>query len=110
MGSTARSSKRQSGGRKTQKAAKRGRFSRGSRAEVMHGNKDRTSGGLSKCDLAYNKHGRIVSRAKASLARKQKHLAKAGYSATKGKFGYIRIKPTSGKKTRKSKKSRKSRK
>jgi len=66
----------------------------------MHGTKDRTTGGLSKKDLMYNKYGRIVSRTKVHLAKKQQHLKKAGYSAKKGKFGYIRIKPTKGKHTR----------
>ncbi len=52
----------------------------------------------------YNKHGRIVSRAKVALARKQQHLKKAGYSAKKGKFGYIRIEPATGKRTRRHRK------
>jgi hypothetical protein len=79
--------------------------SRGSRAEVMHGNKDCTTGGLTKKDLMYNKHGRIVSRKKHGLAKKQKHLEAAGYSAKKGKFGYIRIPKTM--KTRKAKHGKK---
>lgn len=77
------------------------------RARVMHGALQRTSGGLTKKDLKYNKHGRIVSIRKSRLANKQQHLRKAGFGAKKGKWGYIRIKPTSGKKTRKSRKSRK---
>ena len=38
----------------------------GSRAQVMHGNADHTSGGLKKGDLKYNKSGRIVSRKKSA--------------------------------------------
>ena len=79
--------------------------SRGSRAEVMHGNKDCTTGGLTKKDLMYNKHGRIVSRRKHGLAKKQKHLEEAGYSAKKGKFGFVRIPKTS--KTHKAKRGKK---
>jgi hypothetical protein len=36
----------------------------GSRAKVMHGVAEKTSGGLTKADLMYNKGGRIVSRKK----------------------------------------------
>lgn len=59
----------------------------GSRAEVMHGTAKHTSGGLTKKDLKYNKHGRIVSR-KASDAGKKalKRLEAAGYKARKGAF------------------------
>lgn len=81
----------------------------GSPAQVMHGTAEMTSGGVTKAGWMYNKHGRIVSRARHSLAKKQKHLENAGYSAKKGKFGYIRITPS--KHTRKSRKgSRKQRK
>ena len=38
----------------------------GSRAQVMHGTADHTSGGLKKGDLKYNKSGRIVSRKKSA--------------------------------------------
>jgi hypothetical protein len=64
----------------------------GSRAEVMHGTAKRTSGGLKKSDLKYNKWGSIVSRKKSSLARSQKHLEKAGWTAKKGKFGAVCMK------------------
>ncbi len=59
----------------------------GSRTEVMHGKAHHTSGGLTRKDLKYNKHGRIVSR-KASAAGKKalKRLEKAGYKARKGTF------------------------
>jgi len=63
----------------------------GSRAEVMHGTAKKTSGGLTKKDLKYNKWGEIVSKKKAELAKKQKHLEKAGWTAKKGKFGAVRI-------------------
>ena len=38
----------------------------GSRAQVMHGTAEKTSGGLTKSDLKYNKYGRIVSRKKSA--------------------------------------------
>jgi hypothetical protein len=59
----------------------------GSRTQVMNGNAHHTSGGLTRKDLKYNKHGRIVSR-KASEAGKKalKRLEKAGYKARKGTF------------------------
>ncbi len=44
-----------------------GRMARvGSRAQVMHGTAQKTSGGLTKADLKYNKWGRIVSRKKSA--------------------------------------------
>ncbi len=79
------------GGRKTRKnnAAAAGGAIRaiGTRAEVMHGTAHHTSGGLTRKDLKYNKHGRIVSR-KASEAGKKalKRLERAGYKARKGHF------------------------
>lgn len=78
----------------------------GSRAQVMHGTAKKTSGGLTKKDLMYNKQGEIVSRAKAKLARAQKHLRKAGWTAKKGQFGAIRMKFYKGSesKTRKGRK------
>ena len=63
----------------------------GSRAEVMHGNAMKTSGGLVKKNLKYNKNGRIVSRKKSSQAKKQDHLGKAGYATVPGKFGAVKI-------------------
>ena len=62
----------------------------GTRAQVMHGNADHTSGGLTKTDLKYNKHGRIVSRKKSEKAKKDKRLRKAGYFTQKGKFGFVK--------------------
>ena len=68
----------------------------GSRAQVMHGTADHTSGGLTKKDLKMNKWGRIVSRKKSTMAKKTRRLEKAGYKAKKGAFGVV--------KTRKAKK------
>ena len=62
----------------------------GSRAQVMHGTADHTSGGLKKGDLKYNKYGRSVSRKKSQKAKKEKRLEKAGYKTRKGKFGAIK--------------------
>jgi len=75
----------------------------GSRAQVWHGNADHTSGGLKKKDLVMNKHGRIVSKAKSSTAKKEKRLEKAGFFTKKGKFGYV--KKEGSRKSRKSKKA-----
>lgn len=71
----------------------------GSRAQVMHGTAHHTSGGLTKRDLKYNKHGRIVSAKKSAKAKKEKRLEKAGYKTKKGKFGFVKV----DKKTRKNK-------
>ena len=45
----------------------------GSRAQVMHGTAKKTSGGLLKKDLAYNKSGSIVSKKKSLLAKKSEN-------------------------------------
>jgi len=37
-----------------------------------------------------NKHGRIVSKKKYYTAKKEMRLEKHGYSAKKGKFGYVK--------------------
>jgi hypothetical protein len=58
----------------------------GTRAEVMHGTARHTSGGLTKKDLKYNKHGRIVSVKMSNRAKKEKRLEKAGFKPSKGKF------------------------
>ncbi len=58
----------------------------GTRAEVMHGTARHTSGGLTKKDLKYNKHGRIVSVKMSNRAKKEKRLEKAGFKPVKGKF------------------------
>jgi hypothetical protein len=63
----------------------------GSRAQVMHGTAYKTSGGLTKKDLFQNKNGRIVSRKKHELAKKEKRLLKAGYGTKKGHFGAVKL-------------------
>ena len=63
----------------------------GSRAQVMHGTAYKTSGGLTKKDLFQNKNGRIVSRKKHELAKKEKRLLKAGYGTRKGHFGAVKL-------------------
>ena len=62
----------------------------GSRAQVMHGKAKQTGGGLKKKDLKYNKQGKIVSKKKSQLAKKENRLQKAGYITKKGQFGAIR--------------------
>jgi len=64
---------------------------RGTRAQVMHGTAMRTSGGLTKKQLMYNKHGRIVSRRKHFSAKREQRLRKHGYGAQKGHFGPVRL-------------------
>ena len=66
----------------------------GSRAEVMHGKAMRTSGGLTKKELKYNKQGRIVSKKKSQIAKQGKRLEKAGYKTKKGEFGSFYVSPT----------------
>lgn len=46
----------------------------GSRAKVMHGWAEMTSGGLRKTDLMYNKAGRIVSKKKHTTMRRKMDL------------------------------------
>tara|TARA_B110000971_G_scaffold171787_1_gene176598 strand:+ start:120 stop:599 length:480 start_codon:yes stop_codon:yes gene_type:complete len=53
----------------------------------MHGNAKKTSGGLTKSQLKYNKQGKIVSRKASALAKKNNRLVKAGYKTQKGVFG-----------------------
>ena len=60
---------------------------RGTRAQVMHGTALKTPGGLTKSQLKYNKQGRIVSKKKSAIAKKDNRLVKAGYKTTKGEFG-----------------------
>ena len=63
----------------------------GSRAEVMHGSAYKTSGGLKKHELKYNKHGKIVSRAKSSKGKTLlKRLTDKGFFTRKGKFGFVK--------------------
>lgn len=74
----------------------------GSRQQVWNGTAYKTSGGLKKADLFMNKWGRIVSEKKHITAKKEMRLKKFGYTAKKGKFGYVKIKA----KNNKSKKSK----
>lgn len=62
----------------------------GSRAEVYHGTAKKTSGGLMKEHLVKNNSGRIVSKRKSDLAKKEKRLEKAGWTVEKGKFGAVK--------------------
>jgi len=63
----------------------------GSRAQVMHGTAYKTSGNLKKKDLKYNKHKKIVSRAKSAKGPQMlKRLHNKGYFTRKGKFGFVR--------------------
>ena len=82
----------------------------GSRAQVFHGNADKTSGGLEKKNLMKNKYGRIVSVRKHKTAKKTNRLKKAGYFTKKGVFGSFKKenKPKSRKnKTQKNKTQKK---
>ena len=49
----------------------------GSRAKVMHGGAEKTTGGLTKDDLMYNGKGRIVSK-KRHATMKQRHSTDGG--------------------------------
>ena len=49
----------------------------GSRAKVMHGGAEKTTGGLTKEDLMYNGKGRIVSK-KRHATMKQRHKVYGG--------------------------------
>lgn len=64
----------------------------GNRAQVMHGTAEQTSGGLRKCDLKYNKWGRIVSRSKSAQGQiALRRLIRAGYAPfKKGEPGVVR--------------------
>ena len=74
---------------------------RGSRAEVMHGTARRTSGGLRKQHLKYNKRGKIVSKRASARAKKENRLVKAGYKTKKGTFGsFKKGKRVSGRRSR----------
>ena len=63
----------------------------GSRREVMNGSAQKTSGGLRKKHLMYNKQRRIVSRKLHKLAKKQKHLK--DFTTKKGTFGAFKKGP-----------------
>ena len=78
----------------------------GSRREVYNGTAKRTTGGLEKKDLFYNKYGRIVSMKKHLTAKKEKRLQKYGWTAKKGKFGAVKMKSKGKSKKSKGKKSK----
>ena len=46
----------------------------GTRAQVMHGTALKTTGGLRRNHLKYNKQGKIVSRLLSTKAKKEKRL------------------------------------
>jgi len=62
----------------------------GSREQVYNGTSYKTAGNLTKKDLFFNKNGRRVSAKKHKTASAERRLEKYGYSARKGKFGYVR--------------------
>ena len=74
----------------------------GSREQVHNGTAYKTKAGLTNDDILMNKWGRLVSAKKHKTAKKEMRLEKHGYSAKKGKFGYVK-KST----TRKQKKEKK---
>lgn len=76
----------------------------GSRQQVWNGTAYKTAGELVKSDLMMNKWRRIVSVKKHATAKKEMRLKKYGYTAKKGKFGYVK---TGTRKMRKSRKSKK---
>jgi len=76
----------------------------GSRRQVWNEMAYKTSGNLTKKDLVYTKHHRIVSRVKHESSKKEKRLEKAGYFATPGKFGFVKRPPKTTRKTMKNKK------
>jgi len=63
----------------------------GSREQVVNRTAYKTTGGLTEDDLVMNKNGRIVSALKHKTAKKEMRLKKYGYSAKKGKFGYVKM-------------------
>jgi hypothetical protein len=74
----------------------------GSREQVNNGTAYKTKAGLTNDDILMNKWGRLVSAKKYKTAKKEMRLEKHGYSAKKGKFGYVKKS-----KTRKNKKEKK---
>ena len=76
----------------------------GSRQQVMNGTAYKTAGELCKPQLMMNKWGRIVSRKKHATAKREKRLVKHGYTAKKGKFGYVKVASRKNRKSRKVKK------
>ena len=72
----------------------------------MNGTAYKTAGELCKSDLMMNKWGRIVSKKKHTTAKKEKRLLKHGYTAKKGKFGFVKIAAKKSKSKRSTKKMR----
>ena len=69
----------------------------GSRAEVMHGTAEMTSGGLTKSQLGYNKTGEIVSLEKQKQAKKKSNpLSKFITKARKSKGKKFTPSPSTG--------------
>tara|TARA_Y100000813_G_C24107316_1_gene326042 strand:- start:255 stop:566 length:312 start_codon:yes stop_codon:yes gene_type:complete len=79
----------------------------GSREQVWNGTAYKTKYGLTKSGLVMNKRGRIVSADKHESATKEMRLKKYGYSAKKGKFGYVKTKKNKNKKNKTKKKGKK---
>merc|ERR1712138_105352 len=82
--------------------------STGSRAQVFHGNADKTTGGLTKSDLKKNDNGKIVSKKASAAAKKTRNFGE--FEASGKGFTLAPKKGTKAHKELKSKKSRKSRK
>ena len=61
----------------------------GSRAMVMNGTCEKTSGGLKKTQLKYNPNGKIVSKAASERAKKNKNLGV--FLVKKGSKGFEKI-------------------
>lgn len=79
----------------------------GSREQVWNGTAYKTKYGLTKSGLVMNKRGRIVSADKHESATKEMRLKKYGYTAKKGKFGYVKTKKSKNKKNKTKKKGKK---
>ena len=58
----------------------------------MHGTALKTTGGLRRTDLKYNKQGKIVSRLLSTKAKQEKRLERAGWTVRKGEFGAVQMK------------------
>ena len=69
----------------------------GSRQQVWNETAYKTPGGLLRSELLMNKWGRIVSKNKHTSSKKEMRLKKYGYTAKKGKFGYVKINSTRSK-------------
>lgn len=77
----------------------------GSKAQVYHGHRRVTSGGLTRKDLMKTKNGRIVSKKQHAAGKKAiKRLFALGYKPTKGKFVAMRKSMVDGRKRRHTKK------